>query len=90
LAASEPRRYLIQRTFPAGAIDALDAATKRRVNDNNRKLGVTWIHSYLNADKTKSVCVYTAPSEAAVREAAQCNALPIDSMMEMPFILYPE
>ena len=28
-------RYLIERTFPAGALKGLDAATKRKVNANN-------------------------------------------------------
>jgi hypothetical protein len=28
-------RYLIERTFPAGALEGLDAATKEKVNRNN-------------------------------------------------------
>jgi hypothetical protein len=59
------------------------------VNDNNAALGVTWLHSYVNADKTKTFCVYTGPNEAAIREAARRNSLPIDAMTEVPTILYP-
>ena len=83
-------RYLIQRTFPAGALDGVNAEVKKKVNDNNSSLGVTWEHSYANADKTKTFCIYTGPSEAAVREAAALNGLPVDSVTEIPVILYPK
>ena len=83
-------RYLIQRTFPAGALDGVNADVKKTVNDNNQTLGVTWEHSYANADKTKTFCIYTGPSEAAVREAAKKNNLPVDSVTEIPVILYPK
>jgi hypothetical protein len=82
-------RYIIERTFPRGALDGLDAATKAKVNANNASVGVRWLHSYSNADKTKTYCVYEGPSEAAVRKAAQLNALPVDSVMEVPVDLEP-
>jgi len=88
--AQTPRRYLIQRTFPAGALDGVNADVKKVVNDNNSGLGVTWVHSYANADKTKTFCIYTGPSEAAVREAAKRNNLPVDSVTEIPVMLYPK
>jgi Protein of unknown function (DUF4242) len=77
-------RYLIERTFPAGALDGVDATAKKKVNANNATLNVTWEKSYANADKTKTYCVYDAPTEAAVREAAKLNGLPIDNMVEIP------
>jgi hypothetical protein len=77
-------RYLIERTFPAGALDGVDAAAKRQVNENNGTLGVTWEKSYANADKTKTYCVYTGPSEDAVRDAAKLSGLPFDSVVEIP------
>ena len=85
-----PRRYLIQRTFPAGALDGVTPEVKKVVNDNNKDLGVTWEHSYANADKTKTFCIYTGPSESAVREAAKKNSLPVDSVTEIPIILFPK
>jgi len=85
-----PRRYLIQRTFPAGALDGVTPEVKKMVNDNNQELGVTWEHSYANADKTRTFCIYTGPSEAAARQAAQKNNLPVDSVTEIPVILYPK
>jgi hypothetical protein len=83
-------RYLIERTFPAGALEGLDAATKAKVNSNNASVGVRWIQSYANADKTKTFCVYEGPSEAAVRKAAELNKLPVDSVMEVPVTLLPK
>jgi hypothetical protein len=85
-----PRRYIIQRTFPAGALDGVTPEVKKMVNDNNKALGVTWEHSYANPDKTKTFCVYTGPDEAAIREAAKRNNLPIDTVTEIPVILYPK
>jgi hypothetical protein len=83
-------RYLVERTFPPGALDALNADTKKKVNANNATVGVRWIQSYANADKTKTFCVYEGPSEAAVRKAAALNALPVDSVTEVPVTLSPK
>lgn len=82
-------RYLIQRTFPAGALDGVTPEVKKAVNANNAALGVNWVHSYANADKTKTFCVYTGPSEASVREAAKRNNLPVDSVTEIPVMMLP-
>jgi len=83
-------RYLVERTFAPGALDGLNAATKQKVNANNATVGVRWIKSYANADKTKTFCVYEGPSEAAVRKAASLNALPVDSITEVPVTLSPQ
>jgi len=80
---------MIERTFPPGALDGLDAAGKAAVNANNAELGVAWIRSYTNADKTKTYCVYEAPSEQAVREAAARNGIPVDAIAEIPVDLDP-
>jgi hypothetical protein len=82
-------RFLIERSFPAGALDGLDAATKARVNANNASVGVTWIKSFANEDKTKTFCVYEGPSEDAIRQAAALNNLPVDSVTEVPVDLTP-
>jgi hypothetical protein len=88
--AQTTHRYLIERTFPAGALEGLDAATKAKVNSNNATVGVRWVQSYANAAKTKTFCVYEGPSEAAVRKAAELNGLPVDSVMEVPVTLLPK
>ncbi|HEY6125653.1 MAG TPA: nickel-binding protein [Steroidobacteraceae bacterium] len=82
--APETHRYLIERTFPPGALDGVDAAAKQKVNANNATLNVTWEKSYANADKTKTYCVYDGPSEAAVREAAKLSGMPVDNVTEIP------
>jgi hypothetical protein len=82
-------RYVIERTFPAGALAGLNAEAKAKVNANNKVAGVRWIQSYANADKTKTYCVYEGPSEAAIREASRLNNLPVDNVMEVPVTLDP-
>lgn len=88
--APAQHRYLIERTFPAGALDGVDAAVKQKVNANNSTLGVTWEKSYANANKTKTYCVYDAPSVEAVHEAAKLNGLPVDVVIEIPADLKSE
>lgn len=82
-------RYIIKRTFPAGALDGLDASAKTRINANNAKYGVKWLMSYANADKTTTYCIYEGPSKLAIREAAKANAIPVDSITEVPVTLTP-
>ena len=82
--AASTHRYLIERTFPAGALDGVDATAKQKVNSNNKALNVNWEKSYANADKTKTYCVYTGPTEDAVRQAAKLNGLPVDVVTEIP------
>lgn len=89
-APPQQHRYVIERTFPKGALDHLDARTKATVNDTNARFGVRWIKSYANADRTKTVCIYEGPSEAAIREAAKANHMTVDSIAEMPVTLDAE
>jgi hypothetical protein len=83
-------RYLVERTFPPGALKGLNAATKQKVNANNASVGVRWVRSYANADETKTFCVYEGPNEAAIRKAAELNQLPVDSVTEVPVTLSPK
>lgn len=50
---------------------------------NNAGEGVTWVHSYVSNDKTKTYCIYDGPNEDAIRAAAQANGLPVDSIHEV-------
>lgn len=77
-------RYMIERTFPAGALDGLDSATKAKVNATNSQYGAQWVTSYANSGKTKTYCIYNAADEAAVRAAAKANNLPVDKITEVP------
>jgi len=80
-------RYLIQRSFPKGALDGLDAATKAKVNQTNARFGVKWVMSFANGDRTKTFCIYEGPTEQAIRLAAQANRLPVDTVTEVPVTL---
>jgi hypothetical protein len=79
-------RYLVERTFPDGLhipIDEVGAKTCYAVVETNGHHAVTWVHSYVTPDKTKTFCVYDAPSPEAVRQSARHNGLPLDSITEV-------
>lgn len=84
------RQYLIKRTFPAGALDGLDAATKAKVNATNAEHDVRWVRSFATGDKRTTYCIYEGPSEQAIRDAASANGLPVDEIAEVPVTLVPD
>lgn len=86
-AEAASHRYVVQRTFPKGALDGLDAATKAKVNQVNAKYRVKWLMSFASGDRTKTFCVYEGPTENAIRQAAKANSLPVDSITEVPVTL---
>jgi hypothetical protein len=74
-------RFVIERTFPAGLeipITSEGAVVCQGVIGRNAGLGVTWVHSYVSEDKTRTYCVYDAPDPQAIRAAAEINGLPVD------------
>jgi len=83
-------RFMVVRTFPAGALAGLDAAGKKAVNACNSTHGVRWVYSYANTDKTKTFCIYDGPNEKAIREAATANKIPVDYVVEIPVVLRPK
>jgi hypothetical protein len=79
-------RYLIERTFPDGLYppDVEEGADVwGAIVANNSDDLVTWIHSYVTEDKSKSFCIYEAPSPEAIRRAARRNNLPVDKIFEV-------
>ena len=79
-------RYLVERTFPDGLnipIDEAGVRSCRAVVDTNGHHAVTWVHSYVTPDKTRTFCVYDAPSPEAIRRSARSNRLPVDSITEV-------
>jgi hypothetical protein len=82
-------RYVVERTFPPGALSGLDRAAKDHVNANNARFGVRWVTSFANADQTRTFCIYEGPSEAAIRDAAEANGIPVDAVTEVPVTLTP-
>jgi hypothetical protein len=89
VATNATHRYIVERTFPEGALDGLDATAKAQVNQTNARFGVRWVTSYATADKTRTFCVYEGPNELAIRDAAKANAIPVDSITEVPVTLDP-
>lgn len=89
-------RYLIERTFPDGLnipTNADGAKYCRKVIDHNADHGVTWVHSYVNPDRTGTHCIYDGPSPEAIRKAAEANGMPVDRITEVtvldPYFYHP-
>ncbi len=79
-------RYMVERTFPDGLeIPTSDQGAKTclQVIENNAEERVTWVTSYVSADRTKTYCVYDGPSADAIDRAAAANGLPIDAVAEV-------
>ena len=79
-------RYIVHRTFPAGldiSVAGGGAALCREVIERNADEGVTWVHSYVSADKRTTFCVYDAPTPEAIRETAARNELPVDEITQV-------
>jgi len=49
----------------------------------NADEGVTWVHSYVSDDKSKSFCVYDGPTPEAIRKTAARNSLPVDCITQV-------
>jgi hypothetical protein len=79
-------RYLIERTFPDGLripVTAEGAQSCMGVADRNAEESVTWVHSYVNEDRTRTFCIYDGPSPESIRRAAERNGLPVDRITEV-------
>ena len=84
-------RYLVEQTFP----DTLEipinndgVKTCQTIVTTNMQDGVTWLHSYVSADKRKAFCILDGPSPEAIRRAARINKLPVDKITEV-YVLDP-
>ena len=79
-------RYLVERTFPDGLsipMNAEGAAACGGVVSTNAEEGVTWVHSYVTPDRSRTYCIYDGPSPEAIRRVAERNALPVDRIDEV-------
>jgi hypothetical protein len=79
-------RYVVEREFPDGLVIPVDENGARAclaVVESNATDGVTWVHSYVSADKKKTFCVYDAPSPEAIRRTATRNKLPVEHITEV-------
>jgi hypothetical protein len=79
-------RYMVERTSPsrlAVPSDADGAGALLKIVSAHAEQGVTWVHSYVSADKTRSFCIYDAPTPEAIRQVARRNELPVGSITEV-------
>jgi hypothetical protein len=79
-------RYIVQRTFMEGvpiAVDGDGAHFCRAVIENNAQQGVTWISSFVSEDRTRTFCLYDAPTPEAIRQAGIRNELPVDEITQV-------
>jgi hypothetical protein len=73
--------YLIERTFA----EQLNLSTDdvRLIEDVNSDEGVSWLFSFLSADRHRSYCLYEAPSPDAIIAAARRANVPVDNVIEV-------
>jgi len=79
-------RYMVERTFASGLqipMTEQGAQACLSVVGKNGAQGVTWVHSYVSEDKTKTYCVYDGPNPEAIRRAAEENGLPVDRITQV-------
>lgn len=79
-------RYLVERTFPQGLEIPLGeegVQLCRSMVQRNAGEDVTWLSSYVSADKHKTFCIYDAPTPEAIRRTAERNELPVDRITKV-------
>jgi hypothetical protein len=79
-------RYLVERSFGgvlALPLTAQGAQACTRIVAVNGECGVTWIVTYLSADRRRSFCVHDAPSPEAIRHVARRNGLPVTQIIQV-------
>jgi len=79
-------RFMVERTFPDGLhVPTNPSGTQAclTIVGTNANHGVTWVHSYVTSDKKKTFCIYDGPNEAAIREAAKQNGVPVDTVTQV-------
>ena len=71
---------IVERSFPGGLripLTEQGAQACMNVVKNNAEGGVTWVHSYVSQDLSKTFCVYDGPSPEAIRSVAGKNNQPV-------------
>ena len=79
-------RYVVERSFPDGLQVPTTPAGREAmaaVIANNSREQVTWVHSLVTDDRTKTFCIYDGPSPEAIRRAAGRSELPVDAIAEV-------
>jgi hypothetical protein len=73
--------YVIERRFA----EHLDMSTNEVnvLEDINADEGVSWLYSFLSADRHRTYCLYEAPSPDAIVAAAKRAGIPADVVPEV-------
>ena len=74
--------FVVERKF-AEQIDTLSSDDVKLLAENNADEGVTWLESFLTADRRHSYCLYEAPSVDAILAASKRNNLPVEAIVEL-------
>jgi hypothetical protein len=80
--------YVIERDLP----EQLDLTSDdvRLIDEINADEGVSWVFSFLSADKRRTYCLYEAPSPDAIREAGRRSNTPVGDIVEVSGGASPE
>ena len=73
--------YVIERSF-AEQLDMTSDDVKL-IEEINADEGVSWLFSFLSADRHRSYCLYEAPSPDAIIAAAKRAGIPADAVTEV-------
>jgi hypothetical protein len=73
--------FLVERSFVERT--ELEAGEVRALTAINADVGVSWLFSFLSADKKKTYCLYEAASPELIREAARRAGIPVDCIVEV-------
>ena len=79
--------YVIERNF-AEQLD-MSSDEVNLLEEINGDEGVSWLFSFLSADRHRSYCLYEAPNPDAIRAAARRNNVPADVIIEVGGELSP-
>lgn len=74
--------YVIERHFAEQVGEVTDEFV-RLVEEINAEEGVSWLTSFLTADRQQTYCLYEAPSPDALVAAAKRAGLPADVVVEV-------
>jgi Protein of unknown function (DUF4242) len=73
--------YVIERRF-AEQLEMTSDDVKL-IEEINADEGVSWLFSFLSADRYRTYCLYEAPSPDAIIAAAQRVGIPADAVTEV-------
>jgi Protein of unknown function (DUF4242) len=73
--------FVIERTFAEKL--AMAPGEVELLEEINADEGVSWLFSFLSADRHRTYCLYEAPSADAIMAAAQRAGIPADAVTEV-------